>query len=538
LATVVNPIQFPCGEAHALALAQDERCAELTRKWVMLACIFASSLAFIDGTVVNVALPELQKIFSTTVSRVQWVLESYQLLSSALLLVGGALGDHYGRRRALGAGVLIFVAASIWCGVAPTINQLIVARAVEGVGAALIVPTSLSMLASAYPPELRGGAIGSWAAWTGLCAALGPVAGGWLIEHASWRLIFFLNVPVGAVVLVLLTRIPESRGLKEGDRSQLDWLGAALITLSLTAIVLGLLDGPVLGWSSRRVVVALVAGGVLLVAFLRVEATRTNAMMPLRLFHSREFTAANILTFFLYASLGGSLFFLPFYLIQIKRFSATAAGASFLPFIALMFLFSARVGELMSRVGARLLLVVGAVIAGCGFALFGLLMTQPGYVRGVLPAVLMLGIGMTLSIAPLTATVMNSVPQQENGVASGVNNALSRVAGLLAVALLGAVLQGTFSKKLSAELNNSNLSEAQRVELCAQRNKLNEARLATASVDAQMEAKRALNAAFIAGFRRVMDLSAAGCVAGAIIVAFMIRRSSGAPRKLSGVASG
>jgi EmrB/QacA subfamily drug resistance transporter len=538
LTTVVNPIQFPCGEAHALALAQDERCAELTRKWVMLACIFASSLAFIDGTVVNVALPELQKIFSTTVSRVQWVLESYQLLSSALLLVGGALGDHYGRRRALGAGVLIFVAASIWCGVAPTINQLIVARAVEGVGAALIIPTSLSMLASAYPPELRGGAIGSWAAWTGLCAALGPVAGGWLIEHASWRLIFFLNVPVGAAVLLLLTRIPESRSLKEGERSRLDWLGAALITLSLTAIVLGLLDGPVLGWSSRRVVVALVAGGVLLVAFLRVEATRPNAMMPPRLFHSKEFTAANILTFFLYASLGGSLFFLPFYLIQIKHFSATAAGASFLPFIALMFLFSARVGKLMSRVGARLLLVVGAVIAGCGFALFGALMTQPGYFRGVLPAVLMLGIGMTLSVAPLTATVMNSVPQEENGVASGVNNALSRVAGLLAVAVLGAVLQGTFSKKLSAELNSSTLNEAQRAELYAQRNRLNEARLVSASADAQMEAKSALNAAFIAGFRRVMDISAAGCVAGAIIVAFMIRRRGGAPRKLSGVASG
>jgi len=537
LTTVVNPIQFPCGEAHALALAQDERCAELTRKWVMLACIFASSLAFIDGTVVNVALPELQKIFSTTVSRVQWVLESYQLLSSALLLVGGALGDHYGRRRALGTGVLIFVAASIWCGLAPTINQLIVARAVEGVGAALIIPTSLSMLASAYPPELRGGAIGSWAAWTGLCAALGPVAGGWLIEHASWRLIFFLNVPVGAAVLLLLTRIPESRAVKEGDRSQLDWLGAALITLSLTAIVLGLLDGPVLDWSSRRVVAALVAGGVLLVAFLRVEATRPNAMMPLRLFHSKEFTAANILTFFLYASLGGSLFFLPFYLIQIKHFSATAAGASFLPFIALMFLFSARVGKLMSRTGARLLLVVGAVTAGCGFALFGLLMTQPGYVRGVLPAVLMLGIGMTLSVAPLTATVMNSVPQEENGVASGVNNALSRVAGLLAVAVLGAVLQGTFSKKLSAELNSSTLNEAQRAQLYAQRNKLNEARLVSASVDAQTEAKRALNAAFIAGFRRVMDISAAECVAGAIVVALMIRRGSGAPRRVSGAAS-
>jgi MFS family permease len=231
------------------------------------------------------------------------------------------------------------------------------------------------------------------------------------------------------------------------------------------------------------------------------------------------------------------LFFLPFYLIQIKHFSATAAGASFLPFIALMFLFSARVGKLMSRVGARLLLVVGAVTAGCGFALFGVLMTQPGYLRGVLPAVLMLGIGMTLSVAPLTATVMNSVPQEENGVASGVNNALSRVAGLLAVALLGAVLQGTFSKKLSAELNSSTLNEAQRAQLYAQRNKLNEARLVSASVDAQTEAKRALNAAFIAGFRRVMDISAAECVAGAIVVALMIRRGSGAPRKVSEAAS-
>lgn len=524
MATVLNPIQSPCAEAHALAVAHDQPCAEHTRKWVLLACILASSLAFMDGTIVNVALPELQKIFAASVSRVQWVLESYQLLSSALLLVCGALGDHYGRRRALGAGVIIFVTSSIWCGLSPQINQLILARAVQGVGAALLIPASLSLLASAYPADQRGRAIGTWSAWTGVCAALGPVAGGWLIEHASWRLIFLLNVPVGAAVLLFLRQVQESRGGKEGERAQLDWLGAALITLALTALVLGLLDAPALGWSALHVVAFLVAGCVLLIAFLWVESTRQNAMMPLSLFRSRDFTAANSLTFLLYASLGGALFFLPFYLIQLKHFSATAAGAAFLPFIVLMFLFSGRVGALMPRVGARPLLIAGALIAGSGFELFAMLASQPGYVRAVLPAVLVLGIGMTLSVAPLTTTVMSSVPQEENGIASGVNNAVSRVASLLAIAILGAVLQATFSSRLIAELRTSKLGTTQQAEIYGQRSRLLDARLIAGSAETQAEVNRVLDVAFIAGFRRVMELSAVSCVLGAVIVGILVRR--------------
>ena len=528
MATGLNPIQSPCAEAQALALVRDHPCAEQARKWVMLACVLASSLAFIDGTIVNVALPELQKIFSTSVSRVQWVLESYQLFSSALLLVCGAIGDHYGRRRALRAGVVIFVSASIWCGMSPQITHLIVARAVQGIGAALLIPASLSLLASAYPEDLRGRAIGTWSAWTGVCAALGPVAGGWLIEHASWRLIFFVNVPVGAAVLLCLTRVQESRD-SETEHAQLDWLGAALITLSLAGLILGLLDAPALGWSAPRIVGCLVAGGSLLLIFLWVESRRQNAMMPLRLFHSHNFSAVNALTFLLYGALGGALFFLPFYLIQVKHFTATEAGAAFLPFIVLMFLFSGRVGNLMPRLGARPLLVAGPLIAGFGYVLFALLTSQPGYVRAILPAILVLSIGMTLSVTPLTTTVLNSVREQESGVASGVNNAVSRVAALLAIAILGAVLQATFSSRLAANLRTSKLNTAQQAEIYSQRGRLLDARLTTANPGAQAEANRVLDESFVAGFRRVMQISALSCFLGAVIVAIFVQRTNQQP---------
>jgi len=526
LTTVVNPIQSPCAEVHALALAHDQPCAAAARKWIMLACILASSLAFMDGTIVNVALPELQKIFSASVSRVQWVVESYQLLSSSLLLVGGALGDHYGRSRALRAGVIIFVAASVWCGLAPQIHQLIIARAVQGMGAALLIPASLSLLVSVYPADKRGAAIGTWASWTGVFAALGPVAGGWLIEHVSWRLIFFMNVPLGAAVLLFLARVSEGH-TKQEKGARLDWLGATLITLSLTALLLGLLDAPAVGWFAPRVVAFLSTGFVLLIAFLWVESRQQNAMMPLRLFRSRDFAAANALTFLLYASLGGALFFLPFYLIQVRHFSATEAGAAFLPFIVLIFLFSARVGALMPRLGARLLLVAGALIASCGYALFALLTSQPGYVRAILPAVLVLGIGMTLSVTPLTTTVMASVSESESGVASGVNNAVSRVASLLAIAILGAILQATFSSRLSANLRTSTLDAAQQAEIYGQRSRLLNASLKTASPAAQQETSSMLQNSFVIGFRRVMEFSALSCVLGAVLVGSLVSGQTG-----------
>lgn len=464
-------------------------------------------MAFIDGTVVNVALPALQTDLGATVADVQWVVEAYALLLAALLLVGGSLGDHYGRRRVYAAGVALFALASVWCGLAPNITQLIIARGVQGVGAALLVPGSLAIISASFDEERRGQAIGTWSGFSAITAAIGPVVGGWLIEHVTWRAVFFINVPLGVVVIILIFwRVPESRD-KEATR-RLDWFGSGLTTVGLGALVYGLIESSRLGFSHPAVLATLIGGTFALVLFLVVEARVRNPMVPLALFRSKNFSGANLLTLLLYSALSATLFFLPLNLIQVQNYSATAAGAAMLPFILIMFLLSRWSGGLVKRYGAKLPLVVGPVIAALGLAL----LARPGvggsYWTTFFPAVVVLGIGMATSVAPLTTTVMNAVKADRAGVASGINNAVSRTAGLLSIAVLGIVMLSTFNHQLDRHISSRDLTAAVGYSLDSQRTKLAAAQVPPTLEPATQQAlKEAINESFVSAFRVVMVLA-------------------------------
>ncbi|GIW08542.1 MAG: MFS transporter [Dehalococcoidia bacterium] len=521
MAHLVRP---PCDDAiiRAGAAARSVKGAET---WVLIAAILGSSIAFIDGTVVNVALPALQADLGATVADVQWVVESYTLLLSALILVGGSLGDRYGRRRMFGAGIAIFAIASVACGLAPTPPTLIAARAAQGIGGALLVPGSLAIISAAFPESRRGRAIGLWSGFTGITMAIGPVLGGWLIEHLSWRWVFFLNLPIAAVVIaILLARVPETRD--ETATGRLDWAGALLVTIGLGGLVYGLITASVEGLTTVGVVVSLAGGAIALIAFLSVEARVEQPMLPLRLFRSRAFSGANLLTLLLYAALGGSLFFLPFNLIQVQGYSATAAGAAFLPFVLIMFVLSRWAGGLVDRYGARLPLIVGPAIAAIGFALFAIPEIGGSYWTTVFPAVAILGLGMGITVPPLTTVVMDSVDQRHVGTASGVNNAVARTAGLLAIALLSLAVVTVFNKELDRRLDTLPLDSTIRAAIDAQRSSL-AAAAAPAGTPAAATLDRAIDEAYVAGYRVAMLIGAALAAISAIVAAVTL---SGAPR--------
>jgi EmrB/QacA subfamily drug resistance transporter len=519
----VNILRPPCDDGVISAKGTTVPCSKERGRWILAATILGSSMVFIDGTVVNVALPALQANLNATSVDVQWVVESYALFLAALLLLGGSLGDHFGRRRIYAIGVVLFALASVWCGLAPNISQLIAARAVQGIGGAMLVPGSLAIISASFPEEERGQAIGTWSGSTAITTAMGPVIGGWLIEHVSWRAVFFINLPLAVVVLLLVVRfVPESRN--EEESRKLDFLGAALATLSLGAIVYGLIESSRLGLQSPIVVGALIAGTIIFGAFILVEARVAHPMMPLTLFSSRNFAGANVLTLFLYASLAGTLFFMPLNLIQVQGYSATAAGAATLPFILIMFLLSRWSGGLVKRYGARLPLVVGPIIAAAGFGLF----LRPGvggsYFTTFFPAIVVLGFGMAISVAPLTTTVMNSVNQSHAGIASGVNNAVSRTAGLLAVAVFGLIMFHAFNSCLDQRLNAIPIPVEVRQALDGERLKLAAAEIPRSlNEETRVTIKQAIDDCFVFGFRRVMLVGAALALAGSALAWLMIR---------------
>jgi len=501
--------------------------------WVLIATILASSMAFIDGTVVNVALPALQAALHASVTDIQWVVESYALLLASLLLLGGSLGDLYGRRKIFLSGVLLFAIGSSWCGFASSIASLIVARGLQGIGAAFLVPGSLAIISASYPEDKRGRAIGTWSGFTAITAAIGPVLGGWLVENASWRWVFFINLPIaGVVILLSLWRVPESRN--EAASKSLDWPGAALATFGLGAITYALINGSG-GSAATRGHEAVVwgfglAGVGALLCFLFVETRSGAPMVSLRLFRSREFSGANLLTFLLYAPLGGILFFFPLDLIQVQHYPATQAGAALLPLILLIFILSRWSGGLVARYGARLPLTIGPLVAASGFALF----LRPGiggsYWSTFFPAVVVLGIGMAISVAPLTTAVMESVPSSEAGVASGVNNAVSRIAGLLAIAVFGLVLSAGFNRTLDRSLAQMQLSPAVRQSADSQRSKLAGAQISEVSV------KHAFDEAFVSGYRDVIWISVGMALLSALsaqIIQSKKTQGDGTPRRLT-----
>ena len=412
-------------------------------RWILAATILGSAMAFIDGTVINVALPVLQKALGADVSQAQWIVDAYLLVLSSLMLAGGALGDRIGRVTVFAAGVALFGAASAWCGFANSAPMLIAARAAQGVGAALLTPGSLAIITAAFPPERRGKAIGTWSAMTSLAIIAGPLLGGWLVQAVSWRAVFYINLPIAAVTLLIVWfKVPR---LKPTVTGPIDWGGTALITLALGAATYALIESQ------------LAAGAVALVAFIGfilIERRVHDPIVPLSLFRSRTFTGANILTLLLYGALSAATFLLPFNLIQVQHYSPAMAGAAFLPFVATMSLLSRWSGALADRIGPRLLLIVGPIVAGGGFAL----MTRPGiggsYWTTFFPGILTLGIGMSITVAPLTTTVMTSIEDERYaGAASGINNTIARAAGLLAIAFFGALAVAVFARDLAGRVS-------------------------------------------------------------------------------------
>lgn len=491
------------------------------KRWVLAATIIGSSMAFVDGTIVNVALPAIQRDLDATASDMQWVVESYALFLAALLLVGGALGDHFGRRRIFMIGIALFAMASIGCAFSNDASTLIFARAIQGIGGALLVPGSLALISASFPEQERGRAIGTWSGFTGITAAVGPVAGGWLVDRYSWIWAFMVNIPFAIVVLVLCWKhVPESRS--QAAREQ-DWWGALLAVIGLAGIVYAFIEAPRLRWSSAPVLAALLIGCVAIGLFIAVEARVRSPMVPLALFRNRNFAGANLLTLWLYAALGGALYFFPLNLIQVQNYSATAAGAALLPLVFILFVLSRWSGKLIDRVGPRLPLVVGPAIAACGFALFALPGIGGGYWRTFFPAVVVLGIGIAITVAPLTTTVMNSVGADLAGIASGVNNAVSRVAALLAIAVFGMVMAWTFDSTLQSGLESVGASHEISGFFAAQRDKLAGAPIPANVGGADAAAlRRVISEAFVAGFRRVMWLGAALAILSALGAWFMI----------------
>ena len=481
-------------------------------------------MVFIDATVVNVALPALQSQFAADLADAQWVVASYALFLASLLLVGGAAGDRFGRRRVFAWGVAVFALASIACGLATSVHALIAARAIQGIGGALLVPGSLAIISASFDERERGNAIGIWSAATSLTTALGPVLGGWLIDHASWRAAFFINVPLAACVLALTRRhVPESRNA--GVNGPIDWLGALLATFGLGAFVFALIEAPATGWNSLRVSAPLLAGALALAAFVVAERRQPSPMMPLGLFGSRVFAGANAITLLLYAALAGALFYLPLDLIQVQGYSTTAAGAALLPVAALLGMLSRWSGRLVDRHGARMPLIAGPLIAAAGFALLAVPDVGGSYWRTFFPGIAALGLGMAITVAPLTTTVMNAVPTAHAGTASGINNAASRVAGLLAVAAFGVIIVPIFNRSVDVRLARADLAPAAVAAIEAQRG-----RLAAIALPPDLDekdrhaAERAIARAFVDGFRGIAVVSALLALAGAVAAWSMIRR--------------
>jgi EmrB/QacA subfamily drug resistance transporter len=487
-------------------------------------------MSFIDESVVNVALPGMQAQLHATLAALQWVINAYTLCISALLLVGGAAADQFGRRFVFLIGITIFAVASIGCGLAPDVPVLIVSRAVQGLGAALLIPCSLALIGAAYDEKERGAAIGIWSGATAVAAGGGPLLGGWLVDHASWRLIFLIN-PVLALptIWIALRRVPESRD-PDAHRG-LDWTGAALAMGALSALVYGFIAASHAGWNHLSVITPLLGGSALLYVFIRFERHSSAPMMPPELFRSLSFSGINLLTLLLYGALDGALFFLPFLLIQAHGYSATAAGAVYVPFTLIMAVLSRWSGHLADRFGTRAPLVVGPIIAGCGFALLGLVGSSGHYWLFFLP-VTVLGLGMAIAVAPLTTAVVNAVTDRQIGVASGINNAVASVAALLFVAVLGTIALGAYGRSLDHELAATAASEEIRTVIAPTREAFAPPNLpAHLSTQDRQTIQAVVGAAYVHTIRLVMLIAAALSWGAAVVAAITLgpRAARGAP---------
>jgi EmrB/QacA subfamily drug resistance transporter len=494
--------------------------AAVSGAWIVAATVLGSSLVFIDGSVVSIALPIVQDAFHATAFDAQWVVEGYTLVLGAFMLLCGALGDRYGRKKLFMIGVTTFAVGSILCGLSNSMPALIGARLLQGAGGTMLAPASLALLGATFEGEARGKAVGVWSGWTAVAGAIGPVAGGSIVDHFGWRWIFFINVPIAIAVLAVASwHVRESRDSDEGG--PLDIVGSLVISLSLGAIVYGFVLSGLSGWNAPSIGSVLL-GFVLLAAFIALERRVRNPILPLGLFANREFSGINGQTFLLYGALSGIFYFLPFVMIQVDGYSATVTGLSMLPFLVLMVLLSRTAGALVYRIGRRTMLVLGPSITSVGFLLLAI-MPNLHYWTGIFPAVICVGIGMGLTVAPLTTTMIDSVPEHNVGVASGVNNAVSRVAGLLAIAILGALLASAFNARLDTRITAAGLSAQQRSDIDAQRAALAGARLH------DPHETRVVQAAYTDGFRAIAGSCVALTLCSALVAFLTLQNKRSTP---------
>jgi EmrB/QacA subfamily drug resistance transporter len=484
-------------------------------------------MAFIDGTALNVALPALQVGLRASGVQLLWVVNAYLLMLAALIPVGGSLGDVLGRKRVFAIGISLFVVASLVCGIAPTIGFLIVARLIQGIGSALMIPGSLSIITAFYGPEKRGQAIGTWAAATTIVTVAGPILGGVLSGAGLWRAVFLINLPLGiAALLVLLLKVPESRD--EQSKGRIDYAGAALLAAGLAGLTWGFISAPDLGFGNPRVLAALAAGILGVTAFVVVEARSDHPMIPLRLFSSRTFSGVNLLTFGLYGALSAGTFFLSLNLVQAQSYSMAVAGLAFTPFALILTALSRWAGGLVDRGGPRLPLVIGPAIAGAAFlfmAFSGLSEGPSRYWVTFFPGVVLLGIGMGITVAPLTTAVMSSVASHFAGTASGINNAVSRTAGVLAIAVMGAIALFLFSNALQARTAPIDIDSTARAALSAEASQLGAAAVpASVSPERAGEVRTAIRLAFVDVFKVVMMICAALAWIGAALAGVFVER--------------
>lgn len=485
--------------------------------WILFASILASSLVFIDGTVVSIALPIMQTQLHASASDAQWVVEGYTLILGSFMLLAGALADRYGRKRIFIIGVSLFALASMWVGLSPSIGMLLVARVFQGLGGTLLAPASLAMLGAHFQGEERGKAVGTWSALTAVAATIGPVLGGVIIDHFSWRWVFFLNAPLAALVLyAAFVHVDESKD--ESAAPHLDIAGSALITLALGGIVYAFIAGGAQGWKEPQVYGAAIAGVLLLIAFIFTERGSPNPILPLKLFAGRTFSGVQAMTLLLYAALGGLFYFLPFVLIRVYHYSGTQAGLTSLPFIILMVALSRFSGALIYRLGAKMLLTIGPIVTACGFALFAVLPHDLSYWAAFFPGQCLVGLGMGLTVAPLTTTMMEAVKEHRIGLASGINSAVARIAGLLAIAVLGALLAAVFNVALTARMDAAHLGSAQRDAVNAQRQFLTGATLKNP------QSETTLLLAYDDGFRAVAWGCAVLAVCSGLLSALLIEK--------------
>ena len=460
--------QQPCDRAQLRTARRRAACPQRDKPWVLASAILGSSLAFIEGSVVNLALPAIQHELEIDSAAIQWVMNAYLLVLGSFMLVGGSLGDRIGLRRIFIVGNAVFGLGALACAIAPSLPLLIAARCVQGLGGALLVPTSLALIGSYFTEEERGRAIGTWAGASALTTAIGPVLGGWLVDQWGWPSVFWLVAPFAMLTLsVAAWRVPADTA---EEKAPLDYPGAVLLALSLATLIYALVD-PASAWQAASFL-AVVA--ILVVAFVWREKHFSSPLLPLGLFSSRAFRGANLMTFLLYAALSGALYFLPFNLIQVQGYSATAAGAAFLPMTLMLGFGSTLAGDLIRRFDPRIVLTVGPVIAGVGFLGLAVPDADAAFATGFLPAILAIGLGMTISVAPLTTVVMGAVAEHQTGVASGINNTVARLAGVIAVAVLTAIAIACFSSSLEDSLRESGAPPAVTEDLLANANRLAE----------------------------------------------------------------